>query len=125
MREKILLVLVVGLFWSAGVLAGNFPVYQWAPESQTSMHGIHFISGGVGITESIMEENRLLHNPEGAVFPGMNNFGGHTAEHELLGFGYPPAADNHSAKMPCFRHMQNILGNACAPAAIGRLFCQR
>jgi hypothetical protein len=46
MREKILFVIVVGLFWSTGVLAGNFPVYQWAPESQTSMHGIHFISGG-------------------------------------------------------------------------------
>ncbi|MEX1300808.1 MAG: hypothetical protein AB1Z16_01490 [Desulfotignum sp.] len=51
MRKKILFVIVVGLFWSSGVLAGNFPVYQWAPESQTSMHGIHFISGGIGITE--------------------------------------------------------------------------
>jgi hypothetical protein len=51
MKKKILLVIVVGLFCSTGALAGNYTVYQWSPEPQTSMNGVQFVSGGIGITE--------------------------------------------------------------------------
>lgn len=57
MKKKMLFLIVVGLFFSTGALAGNYTVYQSAPEPQTSMAGIQFVSGGIGITErQILEQ---------------------------------------------------------------------
>jgi len=51
MKKKMLFLILVGLFFSAEALAGDHTVYLSAPEPQTSMAGIQFISGGIGITE--------------------------------------------------------------------------
>lgn len=58
MKKKMLFLIVVGLFFSTGALAGDHTVYQSAPESQTSMAGIQFISGGIGITERQVLEQK-------------------------------------------------------------------
>ena len=49
--KKMLFLIIVGLFFSTGAQAGDHKVYQSAPETQTSMAGIQFVSGGIGITE--------------------------------------------------------------------------
>jgi hypothetical protein len=57
MKKKMLFLIIVGLFFSTGALARNYTVYQSVPEPQTSMAGIQFISGGIGITErQILEQ---------------------------------------------------------------------
>jgi hypothetical protein len=51
MKKTLLFILVVSLLYSTGALAGSHTVVRSAPEPQTSMDGIQFISGGIGITE--------------------------------------------------------------------------
>ncbi|HKJ98475.1 MAG TPA: carboxypeptidase-like regulatory domain-containing protein [Desulfotignum sp.] len=49
MKKSILFWITVSLFWCTFAVAMDHETYRPVPESQTSMEGIRFITGGVGI----------------------------------------------------------------------------
>ena len=57
MKKTLLFIIVVSLLYSTGALAGSHTVIRSGPEPRTSMDGIQFVSGGIGITErKILEQ---------------------------------------------------------------------